>query len=173
MTRIAAIVGAVVLAGCASLLPPSAVWHRGVVELESKRLIAFWVLREHEDEPVTIDKDYGMLIVWDEHVQRFYLFSNPSKTYFVTENFNRFLSELDQLPADITLDWVDTCQVPRSWKMPQDAGKRLTAVLEKGNRKNTRESEQPHIACYCESDGIKLLGAEPAAELYGARPRRP
>ena len=173
MTRIAAILGAVVLAGCASLRPPSAVWHRGVVEPESKRLIAFWVLREHEDEPVTIDKDYGMLIVWDEHVQRFYLFSNPTKTYFVTENFNQFLSELDRLPADITLDWVDTCTVPRFWKMPQDARKRLHATLEKGNRKNTRESEQPHITCYCESDGIKLLGAEPAAELYGARPRRP
>jgi len=173
MSRIAAILGAVILAGCASLRPQPAAWHRGVVEPESKRLIAFWVLKEHEDEPVTIDKDYGMLIIWDEHVQRFHLFNNPAKTYFVTENFNQFLSELDRLPADITLDWVDTCTVPRFWKMPQDARKQLHATLVKGNRKNTRVSEQPHIACYCESDGIKLLGAEPNAELYGARPRRP
>jgi hypothetical protein len=178
MTRISTLFGAMMLllmTGCASIGPQPAMWHRGIVEPKSQKLIAFWVLRglrEHNDKPVTIDKDYGMLIIWDEYLQRFYLFSNPTKTYFVTENFNQFLSELDRLPMNITLDWPDTCQIPRFWKMSDDASKRLFATLQKGNRENTRESEQPHIACYCESDGIKLLGAEPSVPLYGARPRR-
>lgn len=160
--------GVAFLAGCAAHRPP-AVWHRGVVEPQPHRLIAFWVLRDLADEPVTIDRDYGMLIVWDEYVRRFYLFDSPRKTYFVTEDFDLFLSELDRLPEHITLDWPDTCCAPRFWKMPTEARRRLHGVFEQGKRAETRGSYEPHIVCYCESEGLKLLGAEPDAELYGAR----
>lgn len=163
---------AVLSSGCLSFRSDSIPWHRGVVDPATRRLIAFWILRPTGDEPVTVDRDYGMVIIWDEHLRRFYLFDNLRKTYFVTTDFRRFLNELENLPQGMDMDWPDTCTVPRCWKMPAAASRRLSAAMAEHHQFDTRSSDSPHIACYCESDGIKLLGAEPDVQLYGARPRR-
>lgn len=169
---VALLAAAALSSGCFSLRQDKALWHRGVVDPATRRLIAFWILKPTGDEPVTVDRDFGMFVIWDEHLRRFYLFDNPRKTYFVTTDFDLFLDEMKELPKGNILDWPDTCTVPRSWKMPAAASRRLSAAMAENHQFDTRSSDHPHIACYCESDGIKLLGAEPDGALYGARPRR-
>lgn len=172
------VIVAVACSGCVAVSHPSPPWRNAILDASGKNLVTMWVQRKDGDEPVILKKDYGMVVVWMDQDRRFYLFDRRAKRYLGTTAFPVFLEELARLPEDIAIEWIDTCCVLRFWEMPDEAWSRLNEVLKKGDRTETRRSENPFIVCICESNGLKYLEAGPPpapnGEPYGseATPKR-
>ena len=117
----------------------SSPWAPGVVDPKSGKLVAFYIELKDRDEPVTVDTEYGMLIIWRDKGEyfktqdhRFYLFDHPGRRYLGTTDFDRFLCELEALPEGILLDWIDKCTVFLC-EMDGWNGDRLRSAVEKRN----------------------------------------
>lgn len=147
------------LAGCATPSGTSCTWRPADIDPESGQIVAMWIKHRQGDKPVLVTKAYGMLILWTEEKRGFFLFNNESREYLGTTDFDAFLASLRALPQGITIEWIDTCTVPRFTKMPGDAHERLAATL----AGNSQKTETPFHACYCESEGLRYLKAEPPA----------
>lgn len=137
---------------------PRVGWLPGTVEGASQRLVAFQVLRDPAPEVVTVGRDFGLLLIWDENVRRFFIFDNASRSYLVTDDYNRFLAELATLPAGLDFELLDTCTVPRAWKMPGKDWDRMVEVLRQKRPLPDEMDDLVHRVCTCESHGMKLLG---------------
>jgi hypothetical protein len=155
----------VVLVGCRTPTRIGTTWRPAAIDQKSGLVVAMWIKQDQDDRPVAVTEDYGMLILWTENEKRFFLFSNKSGEYCGTTDFESFLVSLSKMPKDITIEWVDTCTVSRSRKMPKRAHQRLAAVLADGNRRTVA----PFRACYCESQGLRYPETGPSAPADATR----
>jgi len=141
----------VIIGGCTTI-DSRRPWRSGIVDEQTGDIVAFWLQCGDENKAITVEKEYGMIVVWSEKEKHFYLFDNSGKRYFGTTDFEAFIAEIEMLPNDITFQKINTCCAPLDYKMPDEASEKLFSILRKGNR-----SLDPHTACTCESTDRKFL----------------
>jgi hypothetical protein len=141
-----------IIAGCA-VTDSRRSWQNGVADTQTGKIVALWLQYADKDKAITIEKEYTMIIIWNEREKRFYLFDNSEKQYFGSTDFDAFIAEIDTLPQNITLQQINTCCAPLDWKMPDEASQKLSSVLKKGNR----TLDHSVMVCTCESTDRKFL----------------
>lgn len=144
------------LLGCATPTTASA-WKAAPCDLRDGKVITMWVKKKEGDVPVTFQHNWAMLVIWTDRERYFYLFENRSRRFFATRDFLCFVRELDQLPNGAVLEWIDTCTVSRSWKMPAECRTELLNLLKKKGVAHVYGFEDGIITCYCESQGLRYL----------------
>ena len=128
----------------------------GTIESKSGNLVAFWLVNNDKDEPVLVTEQYAILIEWTE--QRFFLYDNHAKTMFKTDDFDAFLSRLNDLPENIQVQRFDTCTVSRMYDMPTGQYDRLIQTMKRGTRTwaiSSINGLEYTLVCYCESKGFR------------------
>jgi hypothetical protein len=147
------------LSGCAAAPRPSPSWREAAVDPDGN-VIAFWAKRHPGDDPAVLEKDYGMLVVWNEQDRRFYLFDNVRKRCFGTRDFEAFLREMGRLPRGASRERFDTCCVPLAWKMPHEAWERAENAFYECS------SQSPSLVCICESSGLRFPEIRPPSDTF-------
>src|SRR5262245_11780204 len=123
----------------------------------SGNLVPFYIRGDQLNRKTTVSGEYAMLVLWNDFERAFYLFDIRNGTYFGTGDFERFLRNLEAMPCEGMMTWLDTCTVSRAWGMPADAWERLHTLMTKKESLGMKRPEEPWIACYCESRGLSFL----------------
>ena len=151
--------GVLLLCGCENESGSESCWREAVTEPESGDIIPCWVERREgetwpaDDKPV-VTNDYGILLVWRNGNQRFYLFDNIEKRYFGTKKPAEFLEALESLPKGVGIEWWDTCTVSLAHEMPRQEWNAFRAALAKGNHSLIGRTDGKNIFCTCLATGL-------------------
>jgi hypothetical protein len=132
---------------------------RAAVDRDTRNLVAFWLEYADRVEPVLVTEPYAVLIVWLGDERRFYVYDNKAKQVHKAPDFESFLREVQQLPRGIAVQRFDTCTVPRTHDMPEEAWQRLEEAMQAGNRQWAVSSVTGlarEIICTCETHGFRL-----------------
>jgi hypothetical protein len=132
---------------------------RAAVDRDTGNLVAFWLEYPERVEPVLVTEPYAVLIVWLGAERRFTVYDNKAKQVHKAPDFESFLREVRQLPRGVAVQRFDTCTVPRTHDMPEEARQRLEEAMRAGDRTwavspvtgLTRE-----IICTCETRGLRF-----------------
>jgi hypothetical protein len=87
------------------------------------------------------------------------VYDNKAKQVHKAPDFESFLREVRQLPGGVSVQRFDTCTVPRTHDMPEEARQRLEEAMRAGNRTWAVSSVTGltrEIICTCETRGLRL-----------------
>ncbi|MCC6739604.1 MAG: hypothetical protein IT452_11220 [Planctomycetia bacterium] len=122
-------------------------------------LIALRMRYEDHVDTVVCQQPWSVWIQWNDTGRCFRLYDRSRLSVTETADFEVFLSCLDELPRGVQVERLDTCSASLAYEMPDEAWRRLKAVMSSGSRTWARDelSEQDRrILCTCECLGFEF-----------------
>ncbi len=109
------------------------------------------------DTPVMASRPYSAVIVWTPAERWFRLCDRLRGIAVETEDFDRFLQTIADLPAHVEIERIDTCTVSRMWGMPDDARRRLDEAMARGQHRWAISGADGlcTMICTCETSGLR------------------
>jgi vancomycin permeability regulator SanA len=131
--------------------PPRSKWN--AAPLQNGRIVTLWAMRDNGDDSFELSLPFGVLIVWTDEERALYVFNQRLKSYFSTTHFDEFLDELNVIPDETPVQRIETCTVPRAYRMPVEFQQRVETLMQR----KKLVWDVPDTLCYCESNGLRYL----------------